>query len=146
MKALVAVDLRNEASARATAAAASVWAAKLGATLDLLYCDEFRARTTDISDRQMQDEFRDEWQRIDREDRLSLSAIFEGTVPAEQRGIVHIVTGEPAATGIVSHGAKYDIVILTTNGRTGLAHLWLGSVAEQVVRTSPTPVLVLRAT
>lgn len=146
MNALVAVDLRNEASARATAAAAAIWAGKLGATLDLLYCDEFRARTTDVSERQMQDEFREEWNRIDREDRLALSALFEGSVPYEQRGMVHIVTGESAATGIVRHGATYDLVILATNGRTGLAHLWLGSVAEQVVRTSHAPVLVLRAT
>jgi nucleotide-binding universal stress UspA family protein len=32
-----------------------------------------------------------------------------------------------------------------TLGRTGLAHLFLGSVAERVVRYSPVPVLTIRA-
>ena len=32
----------------------------------------------------------------------------------------------------------------TTLGRTGLAHLVIGSVAEKIVRHSPVPVLTLR--
>jgi hypothetical protein len=31
-----------------------------------------------------------------------------------------------------------------THGRTGIAHLFLGSVAEKVVRTAPSPVLTIR--
>lgn len=38
-----------------------------------------------------------------------------------------------------------DLIILGTHGRTGLAHLLLGSVAERVLRRAPCPVLVLRA-
>jgi nucleotide-binding universal stress UspA family protein len=38
-----------------------------------------------------------------------------------------------------------DLVIIGTHGRTGLAHLLLGSVAERVVRTSEVPVLTIRA-
>jgi hypothetical protein len=34
---------------------------------------------------------------------------------------------------------------MATQGRTGLAHLLIGSVAEKVVRHSPRPVLTLRA-
>ncbi|MDR7613404.1 MAG: universal stress protein [Armatimonadota bacterium] len=37
-----------------------------------------------------------------------------------------------------------DLVCMGTHGRTGLAHLVLGSVAEQVVRRSPVPVLTVR--
>ncbi|OAI41744.1 hypothetical protein AYO40_02250 [Planctomycetaceae bacterium SCGC AG-212-D15] len=37
-----------------------------------------------------------------------------------------------------------DLVVMASHGRTGLAHLWLGSNAEKVVRSSPCPVLVLR--
>jgi nucleotide-binding universal stress UspA family protein len=32
-----------------------------------------------------------------------------------------------------------------THGRRGLAHAFLGSVAERVVRTAPCPVLTVRA-
>lgn len=39
---------------------------------------------------------------------------------------------------------KAGLIILPSHGRTGLAHLLLGSVAERVVRTAKCPVLVLR--
>jgi universal stress protein A len=37
-----------------------------------------------------------------------------------------------------------DLIILTTHGRTGLSHILLGSVAEEVIRKAPCPVLVMR--
>jgi len=37
-----------------------------------------------------------------------------------------------------------DLVIMTTHGRGGLARLWLGSVADELVRRIHTPVLLLR--
>jgi nucleotide-binding universal stress UspA family protein len=37
-----------------------------------------------------------------------------------------------------------DLIIMGTHGRRGVAHLLLGSVAEQVVRTAPCPVLLVR--
>lgn len=40
---------------------------------------------------------------------------------------------------------KSDVIIMTTHGRTGLGRLILGSVAESVLRSSPTPILLLRA-
>jgi nucleotide-binding universal stress UspA family protein len=39
-----------------------------------------------------------------------------------------------------------EMVVMGTHGRTGFTHLLLGSVAENVVRKSPVPVLTLRAT
>ena len=39
---------------------------------------------------------------------------------------------------------EYDLLVMGTHGRTGLSHLFLGSVAEQVVRRSPCPVLTIR--
>ena len=37
-----------------------------------------------------------------------------------------------------------DLIILGTHGRSGMAHLFLGSTAERVVRRAPCPVMVVR--
>jgi nucleotide-binding universal stress UspA family protein len=37
-----------------------------------------------------------------------------------------------------------DLIIISTHGRTGLKHVFMGSVAENVVRLAPCPVLVVR--
>jgi nucleotide-binding universal stress UspA family protein len=47
----------------------------------------------------------------------------------------------------ITHAARElnaDLVVIGTHGRTGLAHLLLGSVAERVVRTCEVPVLTIR--
>lgn len=38
-----------------------------------------------------------------------------------------------------------DMIVLGTRGRTGLAHILIGSTAEKVVRTAPCPVLTVRS-
>jgi nucleotide-binding universal stress UspA family protein len=50
---------------------------------------------------------------------------------------------ESIAEASVHYGA--DLVIMGTHGRTGVAHLLAGSVAERVIRLAPCPVLVLRS-
>jgi nucleotide-binding universal stress UspA family protein len=45
---------------------------------------------------------------------------------------------------ITSAARRADSVVMATAGRTGLAHLLIGSVAEKVVRHSPVPVLTIR--
>jgi len=52
-----------------------------------------------------------------------------------------------AAQGICAYAGEVgaDLVVLSTHGRTGLAHLLIGSVAERVVRHAPCPVLTMRS-
>lgn len=56
-----------------------------------------------------------------------------------------IMRGDSVAERILEHlnQEKHDLVVMGTHGRTGLRHLFLGSIAEKVVRFSPTPVLTL---
>jgi nucleotide-binding universal stress UspA family protein len=37
-----------------------------------------------------------------------------------------------------------DLLVISTHGYTGLKHVLMGSIAEQVVRYAPCPVLVVR--
>jgi len=55
--------------------------------------------------------------------------------------------GKNVAKTIVRYASAKDIdlIVLGSHGRSGLAHLWMGSVAQKVIRTAPCPVLVLRA-
>jgi universal stress protein A len=39
---------------------------------------------------------------------------------------------------------RCDLIVLATHGRTGLAHAIMGSVAENVIRHAPCPVLTVR--
>lgn len=41
------------------------------------------------------------------------------------------------------HG--FDLIVIGTHGRTGVPRLFLGSVAEKVVRASPVPVLTVHS-
>ena len=52
-----------------------------------------------------------------------------------------------AASEIVTFAEKEhcDLIVLPTHGLTGLAHLLMGSVAEQVTRKAPVPVLTLKS-
>ncbi len=38
---------------------------------------------------------------------------------------------------------KIDIIVIGTHGRTGIEHVFLGSVAEKIIRRSPIPVFVI---
>jgi nucleotide-binding universal stress UspA family protein len=56
-----------------------------------------------------------------------------------------ITTGAPAHE--ITEAAKRipaDLIVISTHGRTGLKHVFLGSVAEMVVRHAPCPVLIVR--
>ena len=56
-----------------------------------------------------------------------------------------IVEGIPSQMIIETAESKdVDLIVIGTHGRTGLTHILMGSVAEEVVRLAPCPVLVTR--
>ncbi len=65
----------------------------------------------------------------------------EAHLPIEAKvmagGATFAITEEAKAGG-------YDLIVMGTHGRTGLSHLFIGSVAERVVRTASCPVLTIR--
>ena len=58
-----------------------------------------------------------------------------------------VLLGQPVAPAITAFARErgVDLIVLASHGRTGLARVVLGSVAEEVVRTAPCPVLVVKA-
>ncbi|HSL02349.1 MAG TPA: universal stress protein [Nitrospiraceae bacterium] len=67
---------------------------------------------------------------------------------AERRGIAvttKVATGIPSEEVIAAAGAEdSDLIVVGTRGKTGLAHILLGSTAERVIRGAPCPVLSVR--
>jgi nucleotide-binding universal stress UspA family protein len=52
----------------------------------------------------------------------------------------------PVAPTLVKHTEKRgsDIVVMTTHGRGGLERAWMGSVADQLIRTIDIPLIIVR--
>jgi nucleotide-binding universal stress UspA family protein len=69
---------------------------------------------------------------------------YEVEAPASitDRRVLH----GPSAEEIVRYAkeAEIDLMVIGTHGRTGLAHVLLGSVAEKIVRKAPCAVLTVR--
>lgn len=61
------------------------------------------------------------------------------------RAKVVILQGDPARR-ILSYARLHrcDLIVVGTHGRTGLQRVMLGSVAEEIIRASPVPVLAAR--
>lgn len=63
----------------------------------------------------------------------------------QDRTQIKIVTDHGREDDIIiafAQKEKIDIIVIGTHGRTGIEHVFLGSVAERVIRRSPIPVLV----
>ncbi len=76
--------------------------------------------------------------------------------PAAKRHIQEWQPREPDAEGVILEGSprplivesapvlQCQMIVMGTHGRSGIAHLLMGSVAEYVVRHSKVPVLTVR--
>ncbi len=78
-------------------------------------------------------------------DRQALEALADALRAAGVRVRTRLRPGVPAdeiVRAAADEGA--DLIVMGTTGRTGLAHVLLGSVAERVVRRATCPVLTVR--
>lgn len=67
-------------------------------------------------------------------------------VPGLSAAVAHVVADWPPAVAILADADanSIDLIALETRGRSGLARLFLGSVADKVVRGATVPVLLRR--
>jgi universal stress protein A len=79
--------------------------------------------------------------------KLELQKIAREHLDGRVRYELAIRTGKPAeAINQVAEDFDVDLIVMATHGKTGVTRLFLGSVAEDVVRTSKRPVLTIRPT
>jgi len=83
----------------------------------------------------------DEQRRIAKE---QLARLSKDLTKRGQRHKVLTETGAPAQCILdAAKRLRADMIIMATHGRTGLAHVFMGSVAERVVRSANCPVLTV---
>jgi len=76
----------------------------------------------------------------------ALAAVLDPQWSAGRKITLKVVEGSPKIE-IIRYASEHhiDLIVLSTHGRTGLSHIVMGSVAENVVRMAPCPVLTVRA-
>lgn len=70
----------------------------------------------------------------------------EGLAAGQVQVNIDAIESDDVAAAIVGYAKDHgcDLIIISTHGRGGLSRLVFGSVAENVVRHAPCPVLVMR--
>jgi nucleotide-binding universal stress UspA family protein len=137
---LVPVDLGDQ-SKRVLHEAKTI-ADRFGSRVDLLYCfpnPQFPDTTGLLNP------FSSEVIEEARKDaELQLQAMLTSEERELYQAKVTVAVADPL-TAIVDYAKRegVDLIVMGTHGRTGLTHMFLGSVAERVVRTAPCPVLTV---
>ncbi len=111
-------------------------ATRFGAALYLIHVAENPFLRATVADRRSIEEAPARWLQ----ERLTDADRRRGAIATVQQ------SDEPAKEILqYAKAADIDLIIIGTHGRTGLARVVLGSVAEAVVRGAPCPVLTVHA-
>jgi nucleotide-binding universal stress UspA family protein len=65
---------------------------------------------------------------------------------AKEKWVTYALADGPPFLEIISYAKKHDVdlIVMSTHGRSAIAQMLMGSVAENVVRKAPCPVLTIR--
>lgn len=141
MRLAVAVDLEDEGPERVVDRACD-WAARVGGKLDVVHVLRAQVLPLGSGDPQVQRVVAAEIEQQRRKEAARLAQLVM-RIPEAHRGVARLLEGSPVEA-LVEVGEDYDGLFVATHGRSGLAHFWLGSVAEHVVRQARCTVIVLR--
>lgn len=84
-------------------------------------------------------------EQVAREQRHRLEKVAREEIPEGVNYEIVLREGFPPEEVLAQvQQGEHDLVVMGTHGRTGLGRVFLGSVAERVVRECPVPVLVTR--
>ncbi|MFQ5667135.1 MAG: universal stress protein [Candidatus Binatia bacterium] len=89
------------------------------------------------------------WDMVDHAEKKARAMLEESArrcLPEESPLTYHIVHGDPYEKLLdTAKRIEPDLIVVSTHGRSGVAHLIIGSVAERIVRHAPCPVFVVPA-
>lgn len=120
----ILVPLDESTLAEQSLGTAAAIARQSGGSISLVLADEHRVAEENIYLRKLSDE-------------LSRGA----GIPVDSK----VEHGRPADVICRrAHDIGADLIVMTSHGRTGLSRLWMGSVADGVVRHASVPVLIVR--
>ena len=79
--------------------------------------------------------------------RTALARVAEKVALPTGAATPHVVEGLSVDRAILDFCEEHeaDLLIMGTHGRTGVAHVFLGSVAERTLRRAPCPVMTVQA-
>jgi universal stress protein A len=80
-------------------------------------------------------------------DRKEVNEMLQRVKPSDPsvRCERYLVVGNPGLElAALAEREKVDLIVMSSHGRTGLARLVLGSVAEAVMRNAPCPILIVK--
>jgi nucleotide-binding universal stress UspA family protein len=142
MNAMVAIQPGEEA--RILLEQAVAWAARMGAKMHLRTASELLWTPFEAFGGSAADAALTEAWAARRDAEAAYLKKLMDDVPAPMRGSTDVLQGR-AHSAILDEAPQHDLVMIGTHGRRGVERVFLGSVAEQVVRRCPKPVLVLRS-
>jgi universal stress protein A len=84
---------------------------------------------------------------IEAQEKTARAHLARAATRLRRRGLrVRILVGTGKAAPVIVDTARQgstDLIVIGTHGRSGLSHVFMGSVAERVVRTAGCPVLTV---
>jgi len=142
---LVAVDF-SDPSIRALQVAREL-GIRLNARLNVIHFIPLRVSAIDMEGLETETSYIESVHQNDlKEAKTRLEAFMRDHTMAEDDILQHLCSGEPES-GINARAREIgaDMIIIGTHGRTGLKHLFMGSVAESILKSADIPVLCVRS-
>ncbi len=140
-KILVPVDFSDQS--RKPLRYAVPFAGQFGAQIILVHVVEPFAWPIDMAEIPLQVQESQEAVQASAADKLEQLRAQTILAPVPSEALVRVGAPWREITRVAAE-REVDLIILSTHGHTGLKHVFLGSVAERVMRHAPCPVMVVR--
>lgn len=141
---LVAVDF-SEQSVKALETACDL-GKQLDARLHIVHFVPMPTTSLDMEGMEVEAKYIEELHQNDMDQAAEkLENFIQSHTTADDNTAKHLCSGEPE-TEINSKAAEIhaDMIVIGTHGRSGFKHLFMGSVAESVLKSADIPVLCVR--